>query len=238
MLSSITHLLETVLSTKGFYNHDNNYHVALTRDWLSWVRANDAEIMTVLENQASNLVKAATILAESISDYSTLKEKNSILKNLEHRGDELTHELFTIIDKTFVTPLDKEDISELTSTIDQVLDATYGTSDRMVLFKMQKSSIHMQELANLLLNACKEIHNAVTGLPKAKREDLIQYTKAISHSEHEGDNIYRLAIAELFDTNNAIEIIKSKDIYETLESALDRSRDVADVIEDIALKYR
>ncbi|MGB7935006.1 MAG: DUF47 family protein, partial [Nitrososphaeraceae archaeon] len=137
----------------------------MTRDWLSWVRANDAEIMTVLENQASNLVKAATILAESISDYSTLKEKNSILKNLEHQGDQLTHELFTIIDKTFVTPLDKEDISELTSTIDQVLDATYGTSDRMVLFKMKKSSIHMQELANLLLNACKEIHNAVTGLP-------------------------------------------------------------------------
>jgi uncharacterized protein Yka (UPF0111/DUF47 family) len=96
----------------------------------------------------------------------------------------------------------------------------------------------MQELANLLLNACKEIYNAVTRLPKAKREDLIQYTKTISHSEHEGDNIYRLAIADLFDTNNAIEIIKSKEIYETLESALDRSRDVADVIEDIALKYR
>ena len=114
----------------------------MTGDWLSWVRANDAEIMTMLENQASNLVKAATILAESISDYSTLNEKNTILKNLEHQGDQFTHELFTIIDKTFVTPLDKEDISELTSTIDQVLDATYGTSDRMVLFKIQKPSVH------------------------------------------------------------------------------------------------
>ena len=113
--------------------------------------------MTMLENQADNLVKAATILAESISDYSTLNEKNTILKDLEHQGDQFTHELFTIIDKTFVTPLDKEDISELTSTIDQVLDATYGTSDRMVLFKIQKSSAHMQELANLLLKACKEI---------------------------------------------------------------------------------
>ena len=68
--------------------------------------------------------------------------------------------------------------------------------------------------------------------------ELIQYTKAISHCEHEGDNIYRVAIAELFETDNAIEIIKSKEVYETLESALDRSRDVADVIEDIALKYR
>ena len=207
-------------------------------DWLSWVRANDAEIMTMLEKQASNLVKAAIILAESISNYSTLNDKNAVLKDLEHQGDQFTHELFTIIDKTFVTPLDKEDISELTSTIDQVLDAAYGTSDRMILFKIQKSSSHMQELANLLLKACNEIYTAVKGLPKAKREDLIQYSKSISQCEHEGDNIYRIAIADLFETDNAIEIIKSKEVYETLENALDRSRDVADVIEDIALKYR
>jgi uncharacterized protein Yka (UPF0111/DUF47 family) len=193
----------------------------LKGDWLSWVRANDAEIMTMLEKQASNLVKAANILAESISDYSTLNDKNVVLKDLEHQGDQITHELFTIIDKTFVTPLDKEDISELTSTIDQVLDATYGTSDRMILFKIQKTSSHMQELANLLLKACNEIYTAVKGLPKAKREDLIQYSKAISQCEHEGDNIYRISIADLFETDNAIEILKYKDVYENLENALD-----------------
>ena len=112
------------------------------------VHANDNEIMTVLENQATNLVKATSVLAESISDYSTLKEKNSILKGLEHEGDQFTHKPFTIIDKTFVTPLDKEDSSELTSTIDQVLDATYGTSDRLLLFKIRKPSSYMQELLN------------------------------------------------------------------------------------------
>jgi uncharacterized protein Yka (UPF0111/DUF47 family) len=206
--------------------------------WLSWVRANDVEIMNVLENQASNLVKATSVLADSISDYSTLKEKNSILKNLEHEGDQFTHNLFTIIDKTFVTPLDKEDISELTSSIDQVLDATYGTSDRLVLFNIQKPSPYMQELANLLLTSSREIYKAVTELHKGKRQNLIERSKSISGCEHEGDKLYRLAIAELFRTHDAIEIIKSKEVYETLESALDRSRDVADVIEDIALKYR
>ena len=84
--------------------------------WLSWVRANDVEIMSLLENQASTLVKATSALAEGIRNYSTINEKNVILKNLEHEGDQLTHKLFTIIDKTFITPLDKEDISELTST--------------------------------------------------------------------------------------------------------------------------
>jgi uncharacterized protein len=100
----------------------------MTSGWLSWVRANDVEIMTLLQNQASILVKAASVLANSISDFGTLKENNTTLKNLEHEGDQLTHELFTIIDKTFITPLDKEDITEMTSAIDQVLDATYGTS--------------------------------------------------------------------------------------------------------------
>ena len=206
--------------------------------WLSWVRANDVEIMTVLENQANNLVKATSVLAESINDYSTLKEKNSILRNLEHEGDQFTHKLFTIIDKTFVTPLDKEDISELTSTIDQVLDATYGTSDRLILFKIQKPSQYMLELANLLLTSSQEIYKAVSELHKGKRESLIRHSKFISDCEHKGDNVYRIAIAELFETRDAIEIIKTKEVYETLESALDRSRDVADVIEDIALKYR
>jgi uncharacterized protein Yka (UPF0111/DUF47 family) len=107
----------------------------VTRAWFSWVRSKDSEIMNVLEEQSRNLVKAASVLVESFSNYGSLKNNNSILKDLEHTGDNLTHKLFTIIDKTFVTPLDKEDISELTSTIDQVLDATYGTSDKLVLFR-------------------------------------------------------------------------------------------------------
>jgi len=210
----------------------------MTGGWLSWVRANDVEIMTVLQNQANNLVNASKVLFELIGNYSTLNEKNAILKNLEHEGDQLTHRLFTIIDRTFITPLDKEDISELTSAIDQVLDGTYGASDRLVLLKIQRPSQYMQEFANLLLTACQEIYKGVVELHKGKRESLLEHSKAISNCEHEADNIYRLAIANLFDKDDAIEIIKLKEIYETLESALDRCRDVADVIEDIALKYR
>jgi len=210
----------------------------MTGGWLSWVRANDVEIMTVLQNQANNLVNASKVLLELIGNYTTLNEKNAILKNLEHEGDQLTHRLFTIIDRTFITPLDKEDISELTSAIDQVLDGTYGASDRLVLLKIQRPSQYMQEFTNLLLTACQEIYKGVVELHKGKRESLLEHSKIISNCEHEGDNIYRLAIANLFDKDDAIEIIKLKEIYETLESALDRCRDVADVIEDIALKYR
>ena len=102
-----------------------------------------------------------------------LTEKNTLLKNLEQEGDKLTHQLFTIIDKTFITPLDKEDISDLTSAIDQVLDATYGTSDKLVLFKIQKPSPRMQEFVTLLVTASQEIYKAISELHKGKREKLI-----------------------------------------------------------------
>lgn len=210
----------------------------MTGGWLSWVRANDVEILNVLKNQAANLVKATSVLAQSFSDYNTLKDNNTLLKNLEHEGDRFTHELFTIIDKTFITPLDKEDISELTSSIDQVLDGIYGTSDKLVLFNIQKPTPHMQEFVTLLTTATQEISNAVTELHKGKREKLLLHSKAISKCEHDGDSVYRMAIANLFEKNDAIEILKMKEIYETLENTLDRSRDVADVIEDVALKYR
>ena len=163
---------EQLTVSKSIYNQIFNQKL-VTSGWLSWVRANDVQIMTVLQNQASNLVKATSVLDELISDYSTLKEKNTLLKNLEQEGDKLTHQLFTIIDKTFITPLDKEDISDLTSAIDQVLDATYGTSDKLVLFRIQKPSPRMQEFVTLLVTASQEKYKAISELHKGKREKLI-----------------------------------------------------------------
>jgi uncharacterized protein Yka (UPF0111/DUF47 family) len=145
----------------------------MTHAWFSWVRSKDIEIMKVLEEQSSNLVKATSVLVELFSNYNSLKNSNSILKDLEHTGDNLTHKLFTIIDKTFVTPIDKEDISELTSTIDQVLDAAYGTSDKLVLFRIAKPSSYMYELAKLLHTASQGIYEAVTKLNKLSHPNLI-----------------------------------------------------------------
>ena len=102
-----------------------------------------------------------------------------------------------------------------------MLDATYGTSDRLVLFKIQTPSRYMQELAKLLLTASQEIHKAITELHRGKHQNLLEYSKLISNCEHEGDGVYRIAIAELFETHDAIEIIKCKEVYETLEGALD-----------------
>jgi len=207
--------------------------------FLSWVRSNDKEIIGVLEEQAAILIKATSALVEFMSNYEIDgKSRSKTIKDLEHEGDIITHKLFTILDKTFVTPLDPEDISRLTSSIDEVLDATEGVANRFVLFMMRKPTPHMLELAKILLSASQEVQRLIMRIRNLKNaSDLINHSKNIVNYEHQADTIYRTAIAELFKTNNAIEIIKLKEIYETLEGALDRCADVADVVEDIALKY-
>lgn len=210
----------------------------MARDWLSWVRSNDKVIIDVLEDQAKNLVKATSSLVELITHYDRATESNTKIRDLEHEGDEITHNLFTIIDRTFITPLDREDISRLTSAIDEILDYTDGTAARFLLFKVRKPTQYMLELAKVLLSASQEVPEMITRIRNLKSaNDLIAHCRNISKYEHEADTIYRTAIAELFETDNPIEIIKLKEIYETLEGALDRCADVADVFEDIALKY-
>jgi uncharacterized protein len=210
----------------------------MSKGWLSWVRANDKTITDMLESQGANLVKATSSLFELVTDFKMVAERNSKIKDLEHEGDQIAHKLFTILAQTFVTPLDREDISRLASAIDEVLNYTDGTADRFVLFKIREPTPYMLELSKILLSASQEIYLLMTQIRKLKNaNELVERCRDINRYEHEGDKIYRTAIAELFETDNAIEIIKLKEIYETLEGSLDRCQEVADIVEDIALKY-
>jgi predicted phosphate transport protein (TIGR00153 family) len=182
------------------------------KTWFSWIRGNDKIIIGNLEKQG---------------------------EELEHEGDKLTHELFTMITVTFVTPLDREDISGLASSVDEVLDFTDGVADRFLLFKINKPSPYMLDLSKILFLASQEIYRVLGMLGKIKNSHkLMEYCNIIKKYEHEADSIYRNAIAELFELNyNPIEVIKLKEIYENLEESVDKCQDVADIVEDIALKY-
>jgi predicted phosphate transport protein (TIGR00153 family) len=210
-----------------------------TLHWFSWLKSNDKAIIDILEKQSSNLIKATGALVELIAAYDNINERMSAIKDLEHSGDKIAHNIFDILDKTFVTPFDREDISKLTGAIDEVLDYADGTADRFVLYKIHKPTPKMLEMANVLHSASKEIHFVVVMLKKFKNaQDLIEHSAQITGFEHEGDKLYRTAIADLFENEqDAINIIKQKEIYETLEGAIDRTADVSDIIEDIALKY-
>jgi uncharacterized protein Yka (UPF0111/DUF47 family) len=153
-------------------------------------------------------------------------------------GDKITHNIYVLIDKTFVTPLDKEDIANLTGEIDQIIDYTDRFIGTLSLFEIKEPTTYMMELAKMLLSSSQEVFFLVKKLRGFKNSnELIEHCQNISQYEHEADVIFRTAIAELFKTRDAIYIIKMKEVYEILEGAHDRCADVADVFEDIALKY-
>jgi len=206
--------------------------------FLTWVRSNDKEIIDKLEAQSANLLKATSAFVDLVSNFDKVRERKEAIKELEHQGDIITHDLYTIIDRAFVTPLDREDLSKLTGSVDEILDYTDGAAERLLLFKISGPTTYMVELAKTLMSASQEVHTLMTSLRRFKSaNDLIDHCRKISKYEHDADSIYRNAIAELFEKSDPIEIIKMKEVYEVLEGALDRCADVSDVFEDIALKY-
>jgi predicted phosphate transport protein (TIGR00153 family) len=213
-----------------------------SKKWLSWIKGNDKEIVQLLEKQSSNLSKATNYLVELVLESQEKKiseEKVSLIKKLEHDGDDITHSLFTTLFQTFVTTLDREDIAGLASAIDQVLDYTEGIADRFLLFDMRNPTAYMVNLSQILNSASKEIHSITSILNHPKKvSELLPHCNSLKKYEQQADSVYRRAIADLFKTNdNAIEVIKFKEIYEIFESSLDKCQDVADIGENIVLKY-
>jgi predicted phosphate transport protein (TIGR00153 family) len=206
--------------------------------FMSWLRSNENEIISSLELQAEVLIKSVNTLVELMYDYEKLDQLGTKAEDLEHEGDKITHNIYVLIDKTFVTPLDKEDIANLTGEIDQIIDYTDRFIGTLSLFEIKEPTPYMTELAKMLLSSSQEVFFLVKKLRGFKNSnELIGHCQNISQYEHEADVIFRTAIAELFKTRDAIYIIKMKEVYEILEGAHDRCADVADVFEDIALKY-
>ncbi|KKL44927.1 hypothetical protein LCGC14_2360810, partial [marine sediment metagenome] len=153
-------------------------------------------------------------------------------------ADILTRSVFAELNKTFITPFDREDIQRIASKTDDVIDFIEGVSGRTVSYHITTTPPYMLEISKELAKATKEIEYMISKLGHVKgNSDIINHCRTTSDIEHAIDDLYRKAVGQMFETNDAITIIKYKDIYEAIETASDRCVDVADVIEDIVLKY-
>ncbi|MDE1868065.1 MAG: DUF47 family protein, partial [Thaumarchaeota archaeon] len=171
-------------------------------------------------------------------NFDKLDENHAQIKKIEREADQLTHSVFEELNKTFITPLDREDISRIASKADDIIDYIEGISGRIVNFKIKSPPPYMLELAQDIQHSTKEINLMITSLNKLKvNKSIIEHCRAISEIEHHADDVYRKAVGDLLETTDVINIIKLKDIYEALEDASDRCLDVADSIEDVVLKY-
>jgi uncharacterized protein len=184
---------------------------------------------------ADNAHRAAEVLVEMFQKYEAPEKSAEQIKDLEHVGDSLTHALFTRLNKTFVTPFDREDIQLLSSRIDDVLDLIEAASGLMITYKISRIRPGVAELAQVLSASTHEVALVVRAL--GKHDGVLEKCIEINRLENEGDRLSRILIAELFDEEkDPIQIIKWKEIIEVMEEAFDKCEDVANVIETVTLK--
>ena len=192
----------------------------------------------MFEKQAGVMKEAAWQLVALTEDFTNVKEKRHEIEKLEHKGDQITHDIYKQLNTSFITPLDPEEISSLASTLDEVLDYIDGATEKMYYYNIGATDAHMIELAKLIHMSTSEIESAVKGIRSIKDPRYIEERCIeVNRLENLADDVLAHAVTDLFKTNDAITIIKYKDIYEQLETATDYCEDVANVLSDIAIRH-
>lgn len=167
-----------------------------------------------------------------------LKSLSERIKNLEHQGDEITRQVSASLHKTFITPIDRDQMYQLINRLDDILDSIDAAADAIETFKITTVTIELKDLIHVVVQAIEQLQIAIGGLRQLKNNRSIHIAcELVNHLEHEADTIFRNALGKLFETEkDAKQIIIWKDLYENLEEASDRCADVADVIEGILLE--
>jgi uncharacterized protein len=198
----------------------------------------DKIFFDLFEQQVAIVTESANQLVALTENFTNVKEKRHAIELLEHQGDQVTHDIYETLNKTFITPLDPEEISGLASALDDVLDYIDGSAEKMLYYGIESTDSHIIELSKLIRLSVVEIEGAVKGIraisnPRYIEERCIE----VNRLENLADDVLAHAIMDLFKTNDAITIIKYKDIYEHLEVATDYCEDVANVLSDIAIRH-
>lgn len=195
----------------------------------------DEIFFRLFTEQAENIREAAQKLVDLFEEYRDVERRVAEIKFIEHRGDQLTHGLMMKLNKTFITPFDREDIHALGSALDDVLDLVDSVASRMTIYKVDAVTPGAKQLARVILHGAEIIVKAVSQLHKP--QNILEYCDQLTQLEKDGDRIKGECIARLFeDSMPPIEVIKWKEIYEVLEATTDKCEDVADVLEAVVLK--
>jgi uncharacterized protein len=195
----------------------------------------DRQFFDLFEEAGGNILRAAGLLEEMLDDFPEHSELAREILICEQEGDRITHDIIQRLNQTFVTPIDREDIHELSSALDDVVDYTEEVADYLGLYKIEAPMTQAQDLAKVLHAAARQIAEAMPQLRGFR--DISHYTVEINRLENDGDRIVREAIASLFDTGiDPMVVIRWKDIFERLEEAIDATEHVANILEGIVIK--
>ena len=196
----------------------------------------EEKFFVLFKEMTTNIIEGAKLLKDMLDNFENPAESQRRIKDVEHKGDSITHEIIQKLNKTFVTPLDREDIYSLASKLDDILDLIDACSQRVVMYNVEKPTPEAKELAFIILKSCQTIDKAVA-LLGGKLEPISEYCVEVNALENEADRVCREAVSHLFDQEkDPIQLIKWKEIYETLERATDKCEDAANILESVVVK--
>ena len=202
-----------------------------------WIVPQDKHFFDLLEKQADIVLEGAEALLDLTKNFYQVAEKRDRIKEIEHRGDDVVHTIADELNKTFVTPIDHDDMSELASRLDDVLDFIEAESHRMWSYEITSVPPDMVKLAEVILRSTKEVNHAVKDLRHlTTKTDILNHCIEINRLENVADDVTHVAVAGLFKSYSVLDIIKLKEIYEHMETATDKCEDVADIIKDVFIK--
>ncbi len=222
------------------------------KNYLNFFAPKERRFFDMLAGQSTNITETANMLKEFLHKYNELTDHQRLvyvdkIHEMETKGDTITHNIINTLNKTFITPLDREDIFQLANYMDDILDYIDLCAKRLYLYKVQTSTRNMQELSNIIVRSAEHVHRCMSKLTKLS--DIKHHYIAIQELENMADILHDKALAELFagnpnrksdksdDCNDPITVIKLKDIYDFLEEVTDKCEAIAHVLEGIVVKH-
>ena len=191
----------------------------------------------LFEQLSGIMLTAAGVLVEATARFEALPENAKKLERLEHDADQVTHEIMARLNRTFITPFDREDIHQLCTELDDVLDLMEAATERFILYKVSSMMPQAHHIAQVIQQQVQQVHQVIPKLRHLRHEHVMQHCIEINRLENVGDRLLRDAIASLFNgTPDPITVIKWRGLYELLEAATDKCEDIANTVEAIVLK--
>ncbi len=193
----------------------------------------------LLQEEASIAQTMAEALQDLMGEFQDLAGRRAMMEDLEHKADTIVHALHEALNDTFVTPIEREDLRGLASRLDDVIDMLYATIRRLNLYKVEAADDPMRRLADIIVASTGKLREALDMVEDpAQGSEVEQLAVEVNDLENQADEVMNEAVAALFDSGDAIQVIKLKEIYEKMEEATDYCEDVADILSDIVAKNR
>lgn len=198
----------------------------------------EEKFFAMFREMTKKILEGAELLKDMLDNFRDPVESQRRIKDVEHEGDQLTHQLINKLNQSFITPFDREDIYALASALDNILDFIDASAHHIITYRVQKTTSVAKELGFIILQACRSVDKVVEVLDgKAEHKHIRELCVEINSLENEADRVCRDAIGSLFDNEkDPIELIKWKAIYENLETVTDKCEDAANILESVVVK--